>query len=121
MTPTNPSLKIASADLPSQARSAALAAQQGISSTTQSATRSINNFVDPDHAPSNSTARSASSKSQPEKADFWDSFGQEKKVEPEKKDFWDSFGEEKSGGIGTGAVKKDAGGGGKKGDGWGDW
>lgn len=42
-------------------------------------------------------------------------------VEPERRDFWDSFGdagaEKKSGAIGTAAMKK---GGGKE-EGWGDW
>ena len=47
-------------------------------------------------------------------------------VEPERRDFWDSFGDagaekkSSSGAIGTAAMRKGGGGGGKE-EGWGDW
>lgn len=72
---------------------------------------------------------------QPEKKDFWDSFGDAPKGPAnDKKDFWDEFssvGEQrmntaeqkkKPSGIGTSAMKKGgAGGPAKKDDEWGEW
>ena len=48
-------------------------------------------------------------------------------VEPERRDFWDSFGDagaekkSSSGAIGTAAMRKGGGGSGGKEEGWGDW
>ena len=100
--------QIAAADLAAQARSAALAAGQGIQSGAKGAADSLSKFVE----------------GQDERA------GQvagRKQAEPERKDFWDSFGVEKEpakpSSIGTSAMKKPSGGTQppkKKEDGWGD-
>lgn len=114
--------------------------QQGVRNANDQFTR----FVDPEHAheggsggagPAMSGTRSTTNRVQPEKKDFWDSFGQEPAGPPkEKKDFWDDFaaaGEARTQGggakagtsIGTSAMKNTGGGGAKKkeDDGWGDW
>ena len=116
-------LQIAEADLAAQARQAALAAGKGIQSGTQGAARGFNNFVEGGAGGMGDGAGSTSRRgaAEPEKKDFWDNFGDERK-QPEKKDFWDSFGEDKSGNgsVGTTAMKK-GGAGGKGEGGWDNW
>jgi ADP-ribosylation factor GTPase-activating protein 1 len=112
----------------------------GIQQGTKGLGEQFNKFVDPDHAgAAGSSSRQSGGK--PEKADFWDSFGQDPAGPPkEKKEFWDDFasaGEAatqsktapKPTSIGTSAMKTSSGGaggaavGGKKEgeEGWGDW
>lgn len=106
-----------------------------LGNTVQQGTRGLNDqfnkFVDPDQRPAGQ-ARGA-----PEKADFWDSFGQAPAGPPkEKKDFWDDFasaGESatqqraKPSGLGTSAMKGSGGAGSgaaakkKDDDGWSEW
>ncbi|GAB7364342.1 hypothetical protein MBLNU230_g4885t2 [Neophaeotheca triangularis] len=108
----------------------------------------FNRFVDPEHAGqgqrdsgvgsgSGGPALSGRRAPEPERKDFWDSFGAAPEGPPrERKDFWDEFanaGEARQGGskgassIGTSAMKTGGGssGGGaaskKEDDGWGDW
>lgn len=121
----------AEGDFAAQARATAMQ----LGSTVQQGTRGLNDqfnkFVDPD-APNTSGAQQ---RSEPEKRDFWDSFGQDPAGPPkEKKDFWDDFaaaGEQvsqqkaKPTSIGTSAMKTSGGGAGtaKKDEdnAWGDW
>ncbi|KAK4624767.1 ADP-ribosylation factor GTPase-activating protein GCS1 [Fulvia fulva] len=123
---------IQSGDLAAQARAAAMqfgtVAQQGVKGVGDR----FNKFVDPEHQPGTAGQRRAA----PEKADFWDSFGQDPNGPPkEKKDFWDDFAaagetatqqKAKSSNLGTSAMKTSssagAGAAGKKDEGgWGDW
>ncbi|RMD42846.1 hypothetical protein DV735_g2289, partial [Chaetothyriales sp. CBS 134920] len=87
---------IAATDFASQARSAALAAGQGLQSGAKTAADSFNKFVEGQDTPAGQA-------------------GGKKKFEPERKDFWDSFGAAaepvKPSSIGTSAVKKPASGG----------
>jgi ADP-ribosylation factor GTPase-activating protein 1 len=104
--------QIASTDLAAQARTGLMAAGQGIQSGAKSAAEGFNKFIE---GQDEGAARVANKSGN---------------VEPERKDFWDSFGaanEQKSGGgggsLGTSAMKKKdlpAGQPGKKDDGWGD-
>jgi ADP-ribosylation factor GTPase-activating protein 1 len=105
-------VQIASTDFAAQARNAAVAAGQGIQSGAKGAADGFNKFIEgQDEGASAAASR--------------------KKVEPERKDFWDSFGvskdEDKPSNIGTGVLKKttsNTGSGAKrsKDDGWGeDW
>lgn len=121
---------IADGEFAAQAR--ATAVQLG--STVQQGTRGLgdqfNKFVDPDAQNDPNAQRR---RAEPEKKDFWDSFGQDPNGPPkEKKDFWDDFaaaGESasqqkaKPTSIGTSAMKNsgtnDATA--KKDDGWGEW
>lgn len=112
---------------------------QTLQSGVANAGTTFNRFVEGDssHASSSNTGRRAV---EPEKKDFWDSFGDAPKgPAKDKQDFWDEFasaGEtkvssmqerKKPSGIGTSAVKKSGGGGAgsasvKKEDGeWGEW
>ncbi|KAI9795218.1 MAG: Zn finger-containing GTPase- Activating Protein for ARF [Piccolia ochrophora] len=104
--------KLAEADLAHAARQQAALLSQNITSGTKGAAESFNRFVEGGgDQPSSSTNASSStnrSAAQPEKPEFWDSFGGaeettkpalgglvgvgKKSVEPEKRDFWDSFG-----------------------------
>ena len=87
--------QIASSDFAAQAQKAALAAGQGVQTGARGAAQSLNKFVEgqDDRAASSTGSRGA---------------------EPEKKDFWDSFGQGGGGGgrespiesIGTGVLKK---------------
>ncbi|KAL8792489.1 MAG: hypothetical protein Q9195_004945 [Heterodermia aff. obscurata] len=97
--------KIAEADLTTQARQTALSVGQSIQTGTKGAADSLNKFID--EGGSSGGGRGA------------------KSVEPERRDFWDSFGAaapettttKKAGGaIGTAAMRK---GGGKEDGGWG--
>ncbi|RMZ91429.1 hypothetical protein DV736_g1320, partial [Chaetothyriales sp. CBS 134916] len=100
---------IAATDFALQARSAAVAAGQGIQSGAKSAADSFSKFVEGQDTHTGQTAA-------------------RRKFEPERKDFWDSFGTTeppKASSIGTSAVKKPASGGSSqpaknKDDGWGD-
>ncbi|KAI9804465.1 MAG: hypothetical protein M1825_001364 [Sarcosagium campestre] len=91
--------KIAEADLAKQARIQAAQLGQNVKSGTLGAADSFNRFVEGPSSsspPTSSGARRAETAAgAPEKADFWDSFGEAKQragPEPEKQDFWDSFG-----------------------------
>ncbi|KAK3066284.1 Zn finger-containing GTPase- Activating Protein for ARF [Teratosphaeriaceae sp. CCFEE 6253] len=116
-------------------------ASQGLN-TVQQGTRGLgeqfSKFVDPDEQRA-SGAGSARGGVKPEKADFWDSFGQDPNGPPkEKKDFWDDFADaaeskaatqKPPSSIGTSAMKLSGGAGGgggaaKQGEeaaGWKDW
>ncbi|RMZ12262.1 hypothetical protein D0860_03021 [Hortaea werneckii] len=120
---------------------------QGLGSTAQSGLAGLgeqfNRFVDPEHS-HNASGGGSSGAGRPEKADFWDSFGQAPSGPPqEKKGFWDDFasaGEQAtqqkqkqqmqgrgSTSIGTSAMKaggptgQGAAARKEEGDGWGDW
>ncbi|KIW16734.1 hypothetical protein PV08_03923 [Exophiala spinifera] len=97
---------LASSDLAAQARTAALAAGKNIQTGAKGAAESFNKFVEGQDEKASAAAR---------------------RVEPERKDFWDSFGMGASGApkpassIGTSAMKKTPGASQKsKDDGWGD-
>lgn len=134
--------QLAEADLASQARNTAASLGQGIQSGATAAGGALNRFVE------GSDGHSSNRSVQPEKKDFWDSFGAEPKgPSADKKDFWDDFGaapkgpskdkqdfwdefatagETRSQTVGTGAAKKPSGIGTaamkkKKEDEWGDW
>jgi ADP-ribosylation factor GTPase-activating protein 1 len=95
----------------------------------------FNRFVEGDS--STQPATSGRRNAEPERKDFWESFGAAPKgPAQDKQDFWDEFssaGETRTGGgmerkkpsgIGTTAVKKSGGAGGKGGkkdDEWGEW
>ena len=142
-----------------QARSVGMQAGSFVQQGVRNANTSFNQFVDPDHpsnqgsgagpGPAMSGTRSSTTRVQPEKKDFWDSFGQDPAGPPrEKKDFWDDFaaagdarmagqggaggmggGGGKGASIGTSAMKTGGSGGAggaggakkKEEDGWGDW
>ena len=105
------SSQIAEADIATTARLTAAQAAKTIQTGTKGAADRFNHFVeDTGSAGSGGAARSRAA------------------VEPERRDFWDSFGDagaEKkgsSGAIGTAAMRKGGGGGsGGKDEGWGDW
>ena len=87
-----------------------------LQSGARNATDNFNRFVEgDDHVPSRRPQGGDSSRdAEPERKDFWDSFGQTDQ-EPEKKDFWESFGQPAAGGpskgsLGTGAMKGSGGG-----------
>ncbi|KAJ4363532.1 Zn finger-containing GTPase- Activating Protein for ARF [Neocucurbitaria cava] len=130
--------KLAEADIASQARTTAGTLGQTLQSGVTNAGTTFNRFVEGESTSSSSSAR------QPERKDFWESFGEPPKGPPkEKQDFWDEFasaGEtrvnatsggggssqqrSKPSGIGTSAMKKNTGGAGGsagKKDEWGDW
>ncbi|KAF2187504.1 ArfGap-domain-containing protein [Zopfia rhizophila CBS 207.26] len=79
--------KLAEADLASQARNTAATLGQGIQSGAGVAGNAFSRFVEGDeHSPYKRNV-------EPEKKDFWDSFGAAPKGPSEdKKDFWDEFG-----------------------------
>lgn len=117
------STQIASADLPTQARLTAASVAQNITSSTKGAAEQLNRFIDEGVGGSASSAGSAGSRSRG---------GPSRTVEPERRDFWDSFGApaedekraSKASAIGTAAVrKKEEGMVGVKGknEGWEDW
>lgn len=117
-------------DIAAQIRQTGLTLGTTVQQGTKGLGDQFNKFVDPDHRPQQGGAK-------PEKADFWESFGQAPAGPPkEKKDFWDDFsaaGESaaaqkpKPSGLGTSAMKGSSGGAGssaskKDDDGWGkDW
>ncbi|WPH02767.1 ADP-ribosylation factor GTPase-activating protein GCS1 [Acrodontium crateriforme] len=122
-----------------QARARALQLGSTVQAGVQQGTRGLNDqfskFVDPDHIPGSNAPTSGrrGPRAEPEKKDFWDSFGQDPAgPSKDKKDFWDSFAaagdsvqaKAKPSSIGTAAMKPSAGSAatGKKDDGeWGDW
>jgi ADP-ribosylation factor GTPase-activating protein 1 len=130
--------QLAEADIASQARTTAGTLGQTLQSGVVNAGTQFNRFVEGDsstHAPT-SGRRNA----EPERKDFWESFGAAPKgPAKDKQDFWDEFADtaetrasapagmerKKPSGIGTSAVKKSgggAGGMGEKKDGeWGEW
>lgn len=139
--------QLAEADLATQARNTATYMGQGIQSGATVAGGALNRFVEGDDHQNSSTRRGVA---EPEKKDFWDSFGAPPKGPAEdKKDFWDEFGaapkgpskdkqdfwdefssagETRNQTIGTGAAKKPSGIGTsamkktkKEDDSWGDW
>jgi len=94
---------------------------QTVQSGTKSAADSFNRFVEgDDRMAGRSTSSSGTTRAsgpEPDKRDFWESFGEAPQgPAPEKKDFWDSFsaaGEtartsKASSSIGTSAMKKPA-------------
>lgn len=94
---------------------------------TKTAAESLNRFVEGEH-PGGGPGGSSTGSRDPEKRDFWDSFGAPPKGPAEdKKDFWDSFAAaaesktETNSSIGTSAMKKTTGNGKKADGGWGDW
>ncbi|KAL2043743.1 hypothetical protein N7G274_003262 [Stereocaulon virgatum] len=102
--------KIAESDVAAQARLTAAQAAKQIQQGTKGAAEKFNNFVE--GSGEGGAARSKTS------------------VEPERRDFWDSFGDagndksKGSGAIGTAAMRKGGGGsasGEGKGDGWDNW
>ena len=130
-------------DFAAQARGAAMQAGSFVQQGARGAQDQFNKFVDPDtaSAPGGGMASAAGSARgvggvQPEKQDFWDSFGQAPAGPPkERKDFWDDFaaaGEAKQqpasarkggGAIGTSAMKTNASSSApkKEDDEWGGW
>ncbi|KAL5379553.1 hypothetical protein DPSP01_008430 [Paraphaeosphaeria sporulosa] len=116
--------KLAEADLASQARQTVGVVGQGLQTGVATAGTTFNRFVEGSDGP----ASSSRSRAEPEKKDFWDSFGAPPAgPAADKKDFWDEFsnvggqaaaGAKKPSGIGTSAMKKPAT---KKEEEWGDW
>ncbi|KAL1305916.1 hypothetical protein AAFC00_004059 [Neodothiora populina] len=113
--------KLAEADLATQARLTAAQLGQNLQSGTKAAAENFNRFVEGDErlAPRSGGGSSgnANSSVEPDKRDFWESFGEAPKgPAPEKKDFWDSFAaageavqqKPKPTSIGTSAMKKPA-------------
>ena len=106
---TNGGHQIASSDFAAQARSGLAAAGQGIQSGAKGAAEGFNKFIEGQDERATKVAGR-----------------QQQNVEPERKDFWDSFGvadepAPKSSNLGTSAMKKKEGGQQpKKDDGWGD-
>lgn len=113
-----PSAQIASADLPTQARLTAASVAQNITSGTKGAAEQLNRFIDEGvgGASTSSGSRGGPSRTvEPERREFWDSFGTP--AEDEKK-------ATKPSAIGTSAVrKKDDGsmGAKSKNEGWEEW
>ena len=103
-------MQIASSDFAAQARNAALQAGQGIQSTARGAAESFNKFVEGQEGSGAAGRRNV----EPERKDFWDSFGASANAEPLKPSS-----------IGTSAMKSGSGGtaSGSKGkdDGWEEW
>lgn len=127
--------KLAEADLAAQARSTAGTLGQTLQSGVATANTQFTRFVEGDD--SSSTARRGAP--EPERKDFWESFGAAPKgPAKEKQDFWDEFAsageartsttmeKKKPSGIGTSAMKKSGGSGSmggsaKKDDEWDKW
>lgn len=81
---------LAEADLAAQARATALQLGNTVQQGTRGLGDQFNKFVDPDQHPA--TAGTRGGGRDPERKDFWDSFGQDPNGPPrEKKDFWDDF------------------------------
>jgi ADP-ribosylation factor GTPase-activating protein 1 len=97
---------------------------QGLQTGVATAGTTFNRLVEG----SDGTATSSRSRAEPEKKDFWDSFGAPPSgPASDKKDFWDEFSSaggagaaaaKKPSGIGTSAMKKPAA---KKDEDWGEW
>ncbi|KAF2763461.1 ArfGap-domain-containing protein [Pseudovirgaria hyperparasitica] len=126
--------KLAESDITNQAR-------QNFTTLSTNLNQGFQSFVegsDQNRAGSSSVTRGASA-ANPERKDFWDSFGDAPKPTGQQKDFWDEFGAEHDAGpttattagpkpkssVGTAAMKKTGGestkGGKAKDDEWGEW
>lgn len=105
--------QIASSDFAAQARTGFAAAGQGITSGAKNAAEGFNKFIEGQDEKAASAA--GRSKAEPERKDFWDSFGA-------GGNGGDDASPKKSGSLGTSAMKKPQGASGqkKKDDGWGD-
>jgi ADP-ribosylation factor GTPase-activating protein 1 len=132
--------QLAEADIASQARTTAGTLGQTLQTGVTTAGTQFNRFVEGDSTHASSSSAPLSGRREPERKDFWESFGAAPAGPPkEKQDFWDEFasaGEtrvsstmerKKPSGIGTSAMKKSSGAGGmggasaKKDDEWGEW
>ncbi|KAI4702984.1 hypothetical protein J4E81_001857 [Alternaria sp. BMP 2799] len=140
--------KLAEADLATQARTTAGTLGQTLQSGVANANTQFTRFVEggdsahPSSSSSSSSRAPLSGQREPERKDFWESFGAAPAgPAKDKQDFWDEFGSagearagaaggmagKKPSGIGTSAMKKGGGGGGmggggaKKDDEWGEW
>lgn len=102
-------VQIAEADLATTARLTAAQAAKTIQSGTKGAADRFNSFVEDTGSGGASGGAAKGVGVEPERRDFWDSFG-------------DAGAEKKgsSGAIGTAAMRKGGGSGGKE-EGWGDW
>jgi len=118
--------KLSEADIAAQARMTAAQLGQTVQGGTKTLAESFNQFVEGDDR----LAPRAGKGPEPEKKDFWDSFGDAPKgPSSDKKDFWDDFSatagevtqaKTKPTSIGTAAMKKPGGGAQKKDeDSWG--
>lgn len=97
-------IQLAEADLATQARNTAAQAAKTIQTGTKGAAEKFNNFIENEGSDPSRGVSGAGSKVQPERQDFWDSFG-----EPASSKGGSS--------IGTAAMRK----GGEKEEGWGTW
>ncbi|KAK5000976.1 ADP-ribosylation factor GTPase-activating protein gcs1 [Elasticomyces elasticus] len=129
--------KLAEADLATQARLTAAQLGQNLQHSTKNAADSLSRFVEGDQHLASHNNKGPD----PDKRDFWESFGEAPKgPSSDKKDFWDDFSSaadvaqsksKPAASIGTSAMKKPAAnpstgaGAGKRPkegeDGWGDW
>lgn len=126
--------KLAEADIAAQARTTAGTLGASLQTGVVNAGTTFNRFVEGDSA----SATTRRSDVEPERKDFWESFGEPAKgPSKDKKDFWDEFSsagearinatqaKQKPSGIGTSTMKKGVSGtsvGGKKeDDNWGEW
>lgn len=132
-TPWLTTFQLAEADLAAQARNTAGTLGQTLQSGVASANTQFTRFVEGDDS-SSGARRNAP---EPERKDFWESFGAAPKgPAKDKQDFWDEFSsageartnatieKKKPSGIGTSAMKKGSGsmgGAAKKDDEWGEW
>ncbi|KAK5169287.1 hypothetical protein LTR04_005781 [Oleoguttula sp. CCFEE 6159] len=132
--------KLAEADLATQARLTAAQLGQNLQHSTKNAAETFSKFVEGSDSLSEPSGAHNAGRShvEPEKKDFWDSFGDAPKgPTKDKKEFWDDFAaageavksKAKPTSIGTSAMKKPSGaagasgaaGGKKEDDGWGEW
>ena len=139
--------QLAEADLATQARTTAGTLGQTLQSGVANANTQFSRFVEGGDSahPSSSSRAPLSGQREPERKDFWESFGAAPAgPAKDKQDFWDEFGSagetragggggaggmagKKPSGIGTSAMKKGSAGGGmggggaKKDDEWGEW
>lgn len=110
-------MQIAEADLATTARLTAAQAAKTIQTGTKGAADRFNSFVE-DTGSAGGTAGGGRTRVEPERRDFWDSFGGGAAAEKKKATT--------TGAIGTAAMRKGGGaggggGGGGKDEGWGDW
>lgn len=100
--------KIAQSDLQTQARLTAASLAQNIQTGTKGAAEQFNKFIEGGNDPSSSSATAATSK-----AGIGGRRPGNAAVDPDRRDFWDSFGENKNDGLlGSGGGKGGGGGGG---------
>ncbi|KAG8525693.1 uncharacterized protein KY384_000453 [Bacidia gigantensis] len=102
--------KIAEADIATQARQVGANVGKTLQTGTKGAAERFNNFIENEGGEQSGNGGGKRG-ADPEKKEFWDSFGEER-TKPEKQEFWDSFGvggeEQKKEGsaIGTAAMRK---------------